>query len=142
MIGSMPRVHAFAIAAALAALCAACADPTAPAPPTPAAPTISEVFTGTLNIGGTNIHQFSVQQVGGVKVTLNDVAPSAAIQLSIGTPSTATGQCIALQGLTAVADTGVQISGTATTTGNFCISVADAGNLVEAVTYTLTVLHS
>jgi len=34
------------------------------------------------------------------------------------------------------------LSGTATVAGAFCISVYDVGNLVEPVTYTVTVLHS
>ena len=34
------------------------------------------------------------------------------------------------------------ISGTPTVAGQFCVSVADVGNLVETVTYTLVVRHS
>jgi hypothetical protein len=140
MIGSMKHVLALGVALALAAV--ACSDPVAPAPPTPVAATISETFSGTLTIGGSNLHQFAVTQVGGLKVTLNNVTPSAAVLLSVGTPSTATGACAPLNGLTTVAGPSVQISGTATVAGNFCVSVADVGNLVESVTYTISVLHS
>lgn len=137
----MKRFLAMAIGIAL--LTAACSDPTAPTPPTPVAPTITETFTGTLVPAGFNIHRFVVSQVGGLKVTLNDVQPPAAITVSVGTPSAASGQCIALANLTAVASGNVQISGTATVSGNFCVSVSDdAGSLVESVSYTITVLHS
>ena len=44
--------------------------------------------------------------------------------------------------LTTVAGPGVQMSGTATVPGTFCVIVYDVGNLVEPVTYTVTVLHS
>jgi hypothetical protein len=44
--------------------------------------------------------------------------------------------------MTAVSGASVQISGTATVVGNYCVSVADVGNLVEPVTYTVVVNHS
>ena len=136
------RRSVVALMVALAPLCGGCSDPPLPDAPTPADATVTDSFTGTLNPFGTNVHQFSVAQIGRLKVTVNSVTPSAAIGVSVGTPSVATGSCLALSGLTAVGDTSVQISGTATVTGNFCISVADVGNLVESVTYTITVLHS
>jgi hypothetical protein len=142
MIGVMKYTFALVCAVMLAALAAACSDPVAPTLPPPVAPTITESFSGTLTIGGSNLHTFHVNQIGGLKVTLNEVAPGAAVQLSVGTPSTATGACAALNGLTAVAGPDAQISGTATIPGNFCVSVTDVGNLVESVSYTISVLHS
>ncbi len=142
MIKVMKLSLAFVLAIALAAVAAACSDPVAPTLPTPATPTITETFSGTLTIGGNNLHQFQVGQIGGLKVTLNTVTPSAAVQLSVGTPSNATGTCSPLSGLTVVAGPDAQISGTATIRGSFCVSVADVGNLVESVNYTVTVLHS
>ncbi len=142
MIGSMKHLLALGFALALAAVGVACSDPVAPNPPIPVTPTVTEIFTGTLTIGGSNLHQFSVSQPGGLKVTLNDVTPSAAVLLSVGTPSPATGACAPLNGLTAVAGGSAQISGTATVPGNFCVSIADVGNLVESVSYTISVLHS
>ena len=126
----------------LAGLCAACSDPDAPPTPTPVNPTITENFNGTLNPFGTNFHQFTVVQVGGLKVTINSVVPSAAIGVAVGTPSPATGSCIPITGLTAVGGPDAQLSGTTTIPGNYCIAVSDVGNLVEAVNYTITVLHS
>ena len=119
-----------------------CSDPVVPAAPTPVAPTITETFTGTLLPNGANSHPFSVQQIGGIKLSVTQIDPSAAISVGVGTPSTTSGQCLAIQSLTAVASPGTQISGTATIVGNFCIDVRDVGNLVESVTYTIVVLHS
>jgi hypothetical protein len=95
-----------------------------------------------LNLCGTKVHTSAVGQVGQVTVTVDSVVPSAAIGVAVGTPSVATGTCLAIQSLTAVGGPGVQISGTATIVGNFCIQVTDVGNLVEPVVYTITVLHS
>jgi hypothetical protein len=117
-----------------------CADPVAPAPPTLAAATIPESFSDTLLVLGSNMHTFAVNQVGPMQVTLVSVTPPAAVSLGVGTPSGAS--CLVINNLTTVAGPGVQLSGTATVIGNFCVSIIDVGNLVEPVTYTVTVLHS
>jgi hypothetical protein len=141
MIG---RAMKYAVSVALAATLAAsaCSDPAVPAAPTPAAPTITDTFTGTLLQFGTNSHPFAVQQVGGIKISVTTIDPSAAIGIGIGTPSSASGACLVLSQVTAVASPGAQISGNATLIGSFCVSVTDVGNLVEPVNYTITVLHS
>ena len=124
----------------LSLLTASCADPVAPAPPVPIAPALPETFSGTLLQLGANTHQFTVNQIGGMKVSLISVTPPAAVGLGIGTPSS--GSCLVLNNLSTVADPGVQISGTATVAGTFCVLVYDVGNLVEPVNYVVTVLHS
>ena len=103
-------------------------------------PTIPETFTGTLLTLGANTQQFTVQQVGGLKVSIISVDPSAAVGIGVGTPSG--GSCLVLTNLTAVAGPGAQLSGTATVPGTFCVEVYDVGNLVEPVSYTVSVLHS
>lgn len=138
----MIRTPVLLIAAAAAIVCGACADPTAPAPPTPATPTISEAFTALLTPGGTNVHPFDVAQIGGLKVTLTSMDPDVAVQISVGTPSSATGLCVAFQTVTVKAGSTPQLSGNATTSGKFCISVTDPGNLTDTGSYNITVLHS
>jgi hypothetical protein len=134
----MKRILAVLLGLAVSA--AGCSDPVAPATPTPAPPTITETFTGQLLVLGSNSHTFTVQQIGGLQVTVNGLTPPAAVGVAVGTPSGAT--CLAIQSLTAVANPTAQISGTATITGSFCVRVYDVGNLVEPVNYTVTVLHS
>ena len=136
------KMKIVAAAAGVLLLASACSDPALPAAPIPAIPTLTDSFTATLGPSSTNTHTFAVTQVGGVKVTLVDVEPSAALGIGIGTPSTATASCLVATSTTAVAGTTVQLSGTATVTGNFCISVSDVGNLVEPVTYSINVIHS
>jgi hypothetical protein len=143
MIESGMTRRSVAVSCALVAVLASgCSDPVVPAAPTPVAPTITETFTGTLLQLGANSHPFSVQQIGGIKVSITKIDPSAAVSIGIGTPSTASGTCLAISSLTAVASEGTQISGTATLVGSFCVAVSDVGNLVEPVTYSITVLHS
>lgn len=137
-VGTMKWTVAILLLCSL--LTTGCSDPIAPATPTPVAPTITETFTGTLLVLGVTTHPFTVQQVGGLKVSVTDVAPGAAVSLGVGTPGL-TG-CNVISALTAAPGPAPQISGTATVVGPFCVSVSDVGNLVEAVTYTVVVQHS
>jgi hypothetical protein len=118
----------------------ACGDPVAPATPTPAAPTIPETFTGTVLPLGNSMNTFVVQQIGTIQVSLTSVSPAASVGIGVGTPSGAT--CLLLDNLTVVSGPNAQMTGTATIPGTFCVSIFDPGNLVEAVNYTVVVLHS
>ena len=117
-----------------------CSDPVAPPAPTPVVPTITETFDDTLLVAGANSHTFNVQQVGGLKVSIANVTPSAAVILAVGTASVS--GCIVIDTQVVVPGSVAQISGTATFPGSFCVLVSDVGNLVEPVSYTVTVLHS
>jgi hypothetical protein len=119
---------------------AACTDPVAPPAPTPVSPTITEAFSGTLLQLGSNTHPFTVQQVGGLKISLSDVSPPAAVTFGVGVQSLVSCSLISQQ--VYQPGTTVQLSGTATAPGNFCVMVYDAGTLAEPVTYTVNVLHS
>jgi len=134
----MKRILFAVLGAAL--LTAGCADPIAPVTPTPAVPTVTDTFSDTLLVFGANTHQFTVTAVGTVKVTLTSVEPGAAVGLGIGTPSF--GSCTVVDKVETVAGLAVQLSGTATVPGSFCVTIYDLGNLVEPAAYTINVLHS
>ena len=134
----MKRIFWVVLAAALAT--AGCSDPVPPTSPTPVTPTIKETFSDTLLVAGSNTHTFSVDAVGGLKVTLISVEPGAIVGIGVGTPSL--GSCSVLDHVEAVAGNAVLLSGTATTTGLFCVMIYDLGNLVEPAMYTIDVLHS
>ena len=123
-----------------ALLAAGCADPTAPTTPTPVVPTVTDTFSDTLLLAGANTHQFTVSAVGGVKISLTSVEPGAAVGLGIGTPSQ--GSCSVIDKVQTVAGPSVQLSGTATVPGSYCVIIYDLGNLVEPAVYTINVLHS
>jgi hypothetical protein len=136
----MKKTLALALTAMLTT--AACSDPVPPAAPTPVAPSVTDTFTGTLTLAGNNTHLFTVAQVGGVRVSVTSVSPSSALGIGVGTPSASTGTCSVLTTMTVVGGPGVQVSGTATVAGGFCLAVYDVGNLVESVNYVVTVFHS
>jgi hypothetical protein len=131
----------------VALLTAGCADPIVPASPTPVLATISESFNDTLLVLGTNSHPFTVQQIGGLKVSISTATPTVAIGLALGTPSI--GSCAVIERITVVPNAqeppavpAVHLSGNASVAGPFCVLVYDVGNLTEPITYTVNVLHS
>lgn len=117
-----------------------CADPTAPLTPTPALPTITETFSDTLLVAGANTHSFSVNAIGGVKITLNSVEPGVTVGLGVGTAGA--GGCSVIDHIDTVAGDAVRLSGTATVPGLYCVTIYDIGTLVESAAYTINVLHS
>ena len=136
----MKRILAMILGLGL--LAPACADPVAPPAPTPVEPTVTETFSDTLVQLGSNTHLFTVQQIGGLKVTISNVTPDAVVTFGIGTQSPLLG-CSLITQKQHDPGAAAQLSGTATTTGQFCVMVFDAGAaLAEPVTYTVTVLHS
>jgi len=133
--------HAVGLVVALALAAASCASDTqVPPAPTAVPASITDTLTGTLTVGGTSAQPFTVQQTGHLTVTLNSVTPAAAVGIGIGTPS-AGGCAVVSSQSPVVPGTTVAMSGIALS-GNLCVSVFDVGNLVETVTYTLTVFHS
>ncbi len=134
----MRRILWVVLGAALAM--SGCADPVAPDTPVPAVPTVTDTFSDTLLGSGPNTHIFNVTVIGGVKVTLTDVEPSAAVGIGIGTPSL--GSCSIIDRTQAVAGKTILMSGTATVPGQYCVTIFDLGNLVEPAVYSIDVLHS
>ena len=109
----------------------------------PSATPTTEVFAGTVAVGGSAVHSFTVTLSNGqVNVILTAAGPPATIfmGLGIGTPSGAT--CTLLSGgsLATPAGSLAQLSGTAQA-GTYCIAVYDVGNQTGDVTYSVTVTH-
>jgi hypothetical protein len=134
----MKRILWAVLGAAL--VTAGCADPVAPATPVPTVPTVTDTFSDTLLVAGVNTHQFTVTTIGGIKITLSSLDPSASVGLGVGTPSL--GSCSVIDRVTTVAGQSVLLSGTATVPGSYCVTIFDLGNLVEPAVYTINVLHS
>ena len=109
----------------------------------PSATPTTDVFAGTVAVGGSVTHSFTVVLSNGqVNVTLTAAGPPATIfmGLGIGTPTGST--CTLLSGgsLATPAGSIAQLSGTAQA-GTYCVAVYDVGNQTGDVTYSVTVTH-
>ena len=112
---------------------------------TPTTPTVTrttDTFSGTVPIGGSAVHGFTVTVTGTIDVTLTAATPPAAIVMGISVGTPADGKCTALAGASVLATAGssAQLSGVASP-GTLCVDVHDVGNQTAAVGYTVTVTH-
>jgi hypothetical protein len=163
----MRRSLALALGGAFLAAAAACSGNTTPTPiSTPiASPTITESYTGTLFVAGSNLHSFQVTNASEVDVTLVSLTTVAVVAdptatppvvgvpavpvttpliLTVGQPTLTTlgVQCSNLKSVSAVAGPSPQLTGQALG-GTYCVSISDPTSaLPSAVSYAITVAHS
>src|SRR5262245_6663660 len=112
----------------------------------PSTTVTTENFTGTVDPGGIKIYSFLVNSPGTINVTMTSAGPPATITmgLGLGNPDSS-GNCIFLSGATtsAVASTTTpQLSGTLTSSGAYCVEIADIGNAAGPITYSIAVSHT
>ena len=105
----------------------------------------TETFTGTVQVGGSDIHQFTVGQQGNVSITLTQAGdpPTILMGLGVGQPPNATSTaCVILSGgfVQTAAGTNAQLAGTAPA-GLYCVQVVDIGQALAPINYTVTVVH-
>ena len=108
----------------------------------PSVPVITDTFSGTVAIGGSSAHNFTVTQPGKVEVTLTTAGPPPTIFMGLGVGVPIPSACTLLSGASANVQAGpaAQLSGTVSA-GAFCLQVYDVGNQAAPITYTVTVSH-
>ena len=119
----------------------ACEGDIASFPTTPDPVTVTETFTGTLNINGAATHAFVTFATGAVTATLTSLGenPPAAIGLSLGTMSGSTCSLVLTNDKAVVTSI---VTGTVTTLGgSLCVRIYDVGSLTAPVPYEIRVEH-
>jgi hypothetical protein len=108
---------------------------------------VTRFFSGSLApAGASGVFTFPVRVDGAIRVTLGSVTSSAtgepdssSLVLSLGTPSG--GTCLVTNTNTVPADLSGQVTAVVTT-GDRCVTLADPGNLTQAVDFTIRVVTS
>jgi hypothetical protein len=128
--------------------CSACSggsnsgSSTAPSSP-PLVPT-SDMFTGTVPVGGSDVHPFVVTLSNGqVTADLTAAGPPPTIAMGLGIGAMSNGVCSLFSNLSVVASPGSspQTGGNNVPTGTYCVAVFDVGNQLVDVSYSVTVTH-
>jgi len=121
----------FVIAAAFAAACGGVSEPSK---------NVTETFSGTLNVGASNLWNFSSSKNGEVDVRITDLNPSTNVVLGVGLGQPATGGCAVA---TANGFSSLNRSAVAgpVNKGAYCVLVYDSGALTTPTAYTITVSH-
>ena len=110
--------------------------------PTTPPPTLTEIFTGSINVNGAMTHTFNTAAAGTLTATLSEVTPDPAVVVSfaIGTWNNTLSVCQQVIPNDS-ATQGVVLTGVVSGPGTLCVRVSDNGRLTEAINYTLTVVH-
>lgn len=126
--------------------CASGGDSTSSSSSSTTSPTTSvttENFTGSVDVGGKDVHPFTVTLSGGqLNVILTAAGPPSTIFMGLGVGTNSGGTCTLLSNGSLVTQAGAtaQLSGTVNA-GSYCVMVYDAGNQTAAITYAVTVNH-
>lgn len=140
----MPRVPAAAHLLVLLAMftLSGCGDDSTNLPTGPSAnPTyVTDSYTGTLNATETGTHPFTAKTAGTITITLTTLLPTSTLTMGIGL-GTWNGSACNVTLTTGAATQGSSFNASATSAGNFCVTIFDIGNITEATSYTLTVTH-
>jgi len=111
--------------------------PTAPTQPAPVQITVS--FSDTLNVNGSRTHTFTVDRAGTVTAQVKALSDQAAtIGVNLGAYN---GSACAIIIAKTDAVLNSVVTGTAQSTGNFCVWVNDVGKLTAGIDYTIDVTH-
>jgi hypothetical protein len=130
-------------AALLATGCSSGDTPSSSLPIGPSSPLVTENFSGTVQVGSSDSHPFTVTSDGfQITVDLTTAGPPSTITMGIGVGSPASGSCQLLSGgsTSGTAASTPQLTGNIAA-GNYCLAVFDIGNQSAPITYTVVVNH-
>ncbi len=98
-----------------------------------------ENFSGTLAVGGQNIHNYTVSKDGEFSITLTAVNPAATVGIGYGQPASNGGCGVYSTNLVTL---GKEAFSSYAVAGPYCVVVYDAGYFNSTITYTVQVSHT
>lgn len=110
---------------------------------TVAAPTVTEVFAGTLPVGGAKFFSFGTSANGTINATLTsvggDFVPSTVmVGIGIGQPSGT--DCVTTSSVNTPSGSAAQLTGVYAA-GTYCVRISDIGNLFAPATFHITIAY-
>ncbi len=135
-------VSLIATCALATAGCSTAADTSTSSLPTaPTTPLVTENFSGTVQVLGSDANPFTVTSSGAaITFTLTTAGPPATITMGFGIGSWDGTICTFLSGGSFSTPAGQTFSGNIDS-GQYCLMVSDVGNMLAPITYTATVAH-
>src|SRR5262245_18146166 len=139
------RLRVIAASIALFAVVSAAACKKNSTQTTPTEPTTTrstDTFNGTVPVGGSATHTFTVTNAGQIDVTLTAAAPPSDVSMGLAVGLASDAGCTAIAGASTNTSAGssAQLVGKISP-GSLCVKISDNGAQRATVTYTITVLH-
>jgi hypothetical protein len=113
----------------LAASCVACGIST------PSNNTVEDV-SGTVPVGGNDVHNYSLSKMGEVEVTITSLAPTPSASIGMALGQQFSGGCTLLQGYQAAVVVNRVVQFGSLQKGGYCLIVYDTGILTAPTAYT------
>ncbi|MDP2319119.1 MAG: hypothetical protein Q8O42_07275 [Acidobacteriota bacterium] len=110
-------------------------------PTTPDPVTVTETFTGTININGAATHTFFTSATGAVTATLTSLGENPPEQVGLSVGTYAGSSCSLLITNDKAVVTSVVTGVVTTLGGSLCVRIYDVGSLTESVPYEIRVEH-
>lgn len=130
-----------AVALPLLLVSAGCDSAIDKIPTTPDPVTVTETFTGSVNINGAATHTFFTTATGAVTATVTSLGenPPSAIGISLGTYAGSTCSLVLTNDKAVVTSV---VTGVVTTLGgSLCVRIYDVGSLTAPASYEIRVEH-
>ena len=104
--------------------------------------TKTDTFSGTVQVRGSAVHNFTTSNSGQVSATLTAAGPPSTIVMgmAIGTPGDSSCGVLTGASVNTAAGSTAQLAGIVSP-GTLCVTVFDVGNQTAAINYTVTVTH-
>lgn len=100
-----------------------------------------DTISGTIPVGGSDSHDFTVNKNGEVEVTVTSLTPSPSASLGMGLGQPTSGTCGLIQGYVAALVANRTAPFGYLNKGNYCLLVYDTGILTTATAYSATISH-
>ena len=137
----MRRLIGVALVATLGVAAAGCDPQTAnTTPPTTPTVPVTESFSGTVTVNGAQQFAFLALSSGFVQATIKTFGPETDLKvgLAIGTFNGVTCQQVLVND---AAGQGITVTGSVATAANLCVRIYDVGQLTQANSFEITVIH-
>jgi hypothetical protein len=105
---------------------------------TPSSNTI-ETFSGTLEVGGSQRHEFRAGRAGEFEITVTSLTPDGSVFVGTQVAQVAGGSCSVLLGRNFFSVVGRLSLNGPISSGQYCVDIFDSGYLARAQSYTLRV---
>jgi hypothetical protein len=124
---------------ALAGVACDSGDTTTPTTPTTPTPTVTETFSGSINVNGAASFTFPTAAAGSVTASLRSLTPSTVqVSLALGTWNGLNCNILLPNDR---ATTGSSVTGNVSGSGTLCVRISDIGQLTGNTIFEIVVVH-
>ena len=102
--------------------------------------TVTDTFASVLSVRGSSAREFILLKAGTVTVSIDAMNPVYVVGLGLGSPDATKAGCSTTMTIETAGGTTDELS-TTLNPGTYCVKVYDVGNLTQATSFTISIVH-